>query len=136
MSQEDLAQKLDVTRQAVSKWEQGVSSPDIEKILLMCEIFDVKTDELLFGKKQEKPKTEEHHSNKDPILMLSLIFLVIIFVFGMILFIVNNYVDYYMYNFVTNDVAITITVPSVVVFIILAVYAKVKENKNRNNKEK
>lgn len=46
-SQEELAEKLNVSRQSVSKWESGVSIPDISKILLMGEIFSVTTDYLL-----------------------------------------------------------------------------------------
>ena len=47
LSQEQLAEKLDVTRQAISKWESGTSSPDIEKIVLISELFDVSTDYLM-----------------------------------------------------------------------------------------
>lgn len=46
-SQEELANELDVSRQAVSKWELGVSIPDIDKIILMSELFNVTTDYLL-----------------------------------------------------------------------------------------
>lgn len=46
-SQEELAQQLDVSRQSVSKWEGGLSTPDLDKILLLSKIFDVSTDYLL-----------------------------------------------------------------------------------------
>lgn len=46
-SQEDLAEKTGVSRQAVSKWESAQSVPDIEKILLLSELFGVSTDYLL-----------------------------------------------------------------------------------------
>lgn len=46
-SQEELAEKLDVTRQSVSKWEGAQSVPDIAKIVQMSEIFGVTTDYLL-----------------------------------------------------------------------------------------
>lgn len=49
ISQEELADKLGVSRQAVSKWESGQSSPDLEKILLLSTCFDVTTDYLLKG---------------------------------------------------------------------------------------
>ncbi len=48
-SQEELAERLDVSRQSVSKWESGVSIPDINRILQMSEIFGVTTDYLLKG---------------------------------------------------------------------------------------
>ena len=46
-SQEELAEKLEVSRQAVSKWERGQASPDIEKILKISQLFEVSTDVLL-----------------------------------------------------------------------------------------
>ena len=46
-SQEELAEKLDVTRQSVSKWESAGAVPDIAKILQMSELFGVTTDYLL-----------------------------------------------------------------------------------------
>lgn len=49
MSQEDLANVLNVSRQTVSKWETGESNPDIEKIVPLCDFFDISTDELLKG---------------------------------------------------------------------------------------
>lgn len=46
-SQEELAEKLDVSRQSVSKWEGGLSTPEVEKIVKMAELFGVSTDYLL-----------------------------------------------------------------------------------------
>ncbi len=46
-SQEELAGKLDVSRQSVSKWESAASIPDLDKILGLSEIFGVSTDYLL-----------------------------------------------------------------------------------------
>ena len=54
-SQEELAEKLDVSRQSVSKWEGAQSTPDLQKILKMSELFGVSTDYLL---KDEIEKTE------------------------------------------------------------------------------
>ncbi|MBR0140837.1 MAG: helix-turn-helix domain-containing protein [Ruminococcus sp.] len=47
MTQEELAEKLNVTRQTLSKWETGDSLPDIEKCRMIAEIFDVSIDELV-----------------------------------------------------------------------------------------
>lgn len=49
ISQEELADKIGVSRQAVSKWESEQSFPDIEKIILLSDYFDVTTDYLLKG---------------------------------------------------------------------------------------
>lgn len=51
LSQEDLANELDVSRQSISKWETNQSMPDFDKIVLLCEYFGITTDELLTGKK-------------------------------------------------------------------------------------
>ncbi len=50
MSQETLADKLSVSRQAVSKWEMDQTLPQIDKVLLICELFNVSSDELLYDK--------------------------------------------------------------------------------------
>ena len=47
LTQEQLAEKLDVSRQSVSKWESGQATPDLEKIVEISAIFDVTTDYLL-----------------------------------------------------------------------------------------
>lgn len=49
-SQEDLADKLQVSRQAVSKWESGTGYPETEKLISICELFDCSMDELVKGK--------------------------------------------------------------------------------------
>ncbi|MBY0758071.1 helix-turn-helix domain-containing protein [Sellimonas caecigallum] len=59
MSQEALAEKLNVSRQAVSKWELGVSVPDVDKIVLMSDLFGVTTDYLL-KRQEEIPEKEEN----------------------------------------------------------------------------
>ena len=46
-SQEELAEKLGVSRQAVSKWESGVSLPDLDRMVKMSQLFCVSTDYLL-----------------------------------------------------------------------------------------
>lgn len=49
LSQEDLANVLDVSRQTISKWETGQSMPDFDKIIPLCEYFGITSDELLTG---------------------------------------------------------------------------------------
>ena len=54
-SQEDLAEKLDISRQSVSKWESGTSIPEIDKILALSRIFGVSTDYLLKEELEQEP---------------------------------------------------------------------------------
>ena len=49
INQDELANKLFVSRQTVSNWENGKSYPDIQSVLLLSEIFDVSVDNLLKG---------------------------------------------------------------------------------------
>ncbi len=59
ISQEQLADTLGVSRQAVSKWESEQSTPDIEKIILLSDYFDVTTDYLLKGIEQSTDEKEK-----------------------------------------------------------------------------
>ncbi len=56
LSQEQLAEKLNVSRQSISKWEVCQTLPQIENVLQLCELFGTSTDELLCEK-----KPIEHH---------------------------------------------------------------------------
>lgn len=47
LSQEEVAEKLELTRQTVSKWETGQSSPDLDKVLPLCDLYHITPDELL-----------------------------------------------------------------------------------------
>ena len=57
-SQEELAEKLGVSRQSVSKWEGAQSMPDMKKILQLAEVFDVSTDYLLKDEIEESVSSE------------------------------------------------------------------------------
>lgn len=59
ISQEELADKVGVSRQAVSKWESEQSVPDIDKVIIMSEYFDVTTDYLLKGIENQKQADEK-----------------------------------------------------------------------------
>ncbi len=49
LSQEEVAYKLNVTRQTISKWETDQSTPDFDKIVPLCELYEITADELLTG---------------------------------------------------------------------------------------
>ena len=54
LSQEEVAEKLDVTRQTVSKWETDASTPDFDKIIPLCNLYNITTDELISGNKKKE----------------------------------------------------------------------------------
>lgn len=56
LSQEDIAQKIGVTRQAVYKWENDKSYPDIDNLILLSELYNVTLDELIKGNESFKKK--------------------------------------------------------------------------------
>jgi len=59
MSQGDLADALDVSRQSISKWETNTSVPELDKLIKLSELFGVSLDELITGKKKaEQPAAE------------------------------------------------------------------------------
>jgi transcriptional regulator with XRE-family HTH domain len=59
LSQEELASRLNVSRQTVSKWEVGDSTPDMEKLIAISDLFDISLDELILDKTPEPaPKSQ------------------------------------------------------------------------------
>ncbi len=73
MSQEELAQKLFISRQAVSSWEVGRTQPDIEMIGKLSELFGVPTEELIYGAKRNTALAESVKTKKT----LSVVFAVL-----------------------------------------------------------
>lgn len=57
LSQEDLAEQMEVSRQSVSKWETGQSVPDLDKIIKLADLFGVSVDELV--REGERPQPPE-----------------------------------------------------------------------------
>ena len=54
LSQENVAEQLNVTRQTISKWETNQSTPDFDKIVPLCELYGITPNELLTGEKPEE----------------------------------------------------------------------------------
>lgn len=65
LSQEEVAERLDVTRQTISKWETGQSVPDFDKIVPLCELYEISTDELLTGNKPKENGNIEINDTSD-----------------------------------------------------------------------
>ena len=56
MSQEELANRLNVSRQTISKWEIGDSTPEMEKLIAIHDLFHISLDELVLGKSPDSEK--------------------------------------------------------------------------------
>ena len=61
LSQEELAEILDVSRQAVSKWEQGIGYPEVEKLLLLSSRLSVSLDRLMQTEIAQKFNTQKQN---------------------------------------------------------------------------
>ena len=65
-SQEELAEKLEISRQSVSKWESAASIPDIDRILALSRLFEVSTDYLLKDELENEPVEKVEESEESP----------------------------------------------------------------------
>ena len=63
LSQEDLAEKIGVSRQAISKWERAEASPDTDNLILLARLYQVSLDELLLS--EELPEIEPSQKEKE-----------------------------------------------------------------------
>lgn len=103
LTQENVAEALNVVRQTVSKWEKGISVPDADMLIRLAEILDVSVNELI-GSSVADEKNEDmiavelarvadqlasrnHRSKK--IIKCVLIFLIILLLFLVFLFVIN-----------------------------------------------
>ena len=64
MTQDYVAEKLNVSRQSVSKWETNQSTPDFDKIVPLCELYEISPNELLMNDKQESVSNENIGNGK------------------------------------------------------------------------
>lgn len=65
LSQEEAAEKLNVTRQTISKWETNQSTPDFDKIIPLCNLYKISTDELLTNQLKEKRQNIEQDDQNE-----------------------------------------------------------------------
>ena len=67
MTQKDLAEKLNVSDKAVSRWERDECAPDLSLIPVIAEIFQVTTDELLRGERKNVEQTQQSETPEEKI---------------------------------------------------------------------
>lgn len=82
LSQEELAEKVFVTRQTISNWENNKNYPDIHSLLLLSSLFNISLDQLIKGDieimREEINKNELQKFNRDGIIFALLLVLVIV----------------------------------------------------------
>lgn len=120
ISQEELADKLGVSRQAVSKWESEQSTPDMEKIIILSEYFEVTTDYLLKGiESDEREKESESEIDAN-------IFTLIVTALNFIGILIACFVIYGEHNPISIVVGLFFFIFSGVIFG----FGQIKSNKN------
>lgn len=119
MTQEQLAEKLDVSRQTISKWESGGTSPDVGSMVRVSKIFRVSLDNLLLegeeenviGKNEEQITLEDlvkinlHNRNMMLLLMSGLIFIMVSilnFAYVMALQSTTSSIQYMLYRYIVT----------------------------------
>ena len=90
LSQEDVAEYLHISRQAVSKWELGQSTPDIDVCLKLCEVLKVTPNQLFLGyDNTDENILKTKNSRWDMLFIISSVFLMLVCVCGTIMLIYN-----------------------------------------------
>ena len=86
MSQTNLAEALDVSRQSISKWENNSATPELDKLVKMAQLFNVTLDELVFGKEEKEVVEESKELPSTSINLATIIPMRIVIGFIMLLF--------------------------------------------------
>ncbi|SCZ76261.1 helix-turn-helix transcriptional regulator [Pseudobutyrivibrio xylanivorans] len=84
MTQEELADKLGVSRQTISKWEKGLSTPDLEMAISFCELFQISLDEFIREEQMEQKlsledimKINKRNQRQTILLISSIVFILV-----------------------------------------------------------
>lgn len=71
LSQSELAERLEVSRQSVSKWETDASVPELDKLTRLCDLFGLTMDQLVRGEEPQTQKKDEPQSEEKPTVHLA-----------------------------------------------------------------
>ena len=98
LTQEQVAEKIMVSRQTVSYWENGKSLPDIVSIMSLSDLYQISIDELLKGDKRMKEKMEKDaniaKANKRVILTTAIITLVVGIIYSISIFVGGAFYEF------------------------------------------
>lgn len=124
LSQEELAEKMGLTRQTISKWETGASAPDVEELQRLCAALSASAEELICGEVGRKPKRE----HLDLFQCFFYGFLVVMFITGACVRMANQIsIDTY-YTGITTAARVMMLIP-VVVFFSIALFRLLRRKK-------
>ena len=91
LSQGELADALDVSRQSVSKWENNAAMPELDKLIRMSKLFSVTLDELVFGPETVQKTNEAAHTLSSFMSPTRVLSGMLLLVFGMITFLLSMF---------------------------------------------
>ena len=98
LTQEQVAEKIMVSRQTLSNWENGKSLPDIVSIMSLSDLYQISIDELLKGDKRMKEKMEKDaniaKANKRVILTTAIITLVVGIIYSISIFVGGAFYEF------------------------------------------
>lgn len=136
LSQEEVAEQLNVTRQTISKWETNQSTPDFDKIMPICNLYNISADELITGVKKEVTSD----NNIDEQIMRKRLMGIIIGSFLYLLAVIWIMISIFTFSI---DIAVSIAVAlligavaTIVIIYVCYVYKIKKENKIPTREEK
>lgn len=139
LSQEEVAEKLGVTRQTISKWETDQSLPEYDKILPLCKLFHISTDELLTGNKNntkinQKELEEDKIQKKKTALVVSIS--IFLYFLAVIWIIVAEPFEIIHENFLIGIFMLIIAIATVLLVFHFISISKEDEEKKRKEKER
>lgn len=79
-SQEEFAEKIGVSRQAVSSWERGIATPDVETLNALAKLFDVDLSSLINGESFERKKSKDTAPYRTALLIASIVLMITHFI--------------------------------------------------------
>lgn len=115
MTQEQMAEKLNVSRQTISKWESGATMPDLESMVQICRMFQLSLDELLLKEEENLTKGNEKitledlmeinlHNRRMTLLLVSGLVLLMVSALGGVfvgaLYSTTNSIEYMLYRYI------------------------------------
>lgn len=97
MSQTDLANELNVSRQSVSKWENDAATPDLDKLINMSHLFNVTLDELVYGAPPAPQQSDTKPVNTFPSISTRMAVGIVMLSFGLIFFLLSIFWGKHLY---------------------------------------
>ena len=98
MTQEELAEKMFVTRQTISNWENGKSQPDLETLSVISSLFEVDPSVLIYGVKKAYPQFQKKYMIVAAI-SLCVVILAVIFEFTLYPKLLDNFIHWFTGSF-------------------------------------